>query len=98
MAALDPYVLILLLMAGLSWILIILAWALPKRPNVPGQKGGYKVEHLGLISGLGSFSIIALLLTGLLAVDNPIFPISVGAVLLLILLLALTEYFYWKGS
>jgi hypothetical protein len=97
-ASLDPYVFILLLTAGLSWILILMAWALPRRPQVPGRKGGYRIEHLGLISGLGSFSLMALLLTGLLAANNPIFPVSVGAVLLLILLLALAEYLYWKGS
>jgi hypothetical protein len=97
-AALDPYVFILLLIAGLSWVLILLAWALPRRQKVPRQKGGYRIEHLGLISGLGSFSIMALLLTGLLAVENPVFPVSVGAILFLILLLALAEYLYWKGT
>ncbi|MFQ5837641.1 MAG: hypothetical protein ACE5HJ_02525 [Thermoplasmata archaeon] len=98
MATLDPYVFILLLVAGLSWVLIVLAWALPRRKEVPRQKGGYRIEHVGLIAGLGSFSLIALLMTGLLEVDNPIFPVSVGAVLILILLLALAEYFYWREA
>ncbi len=97
MATLNPYVSILLLIAGISWLLMVMAWALPKRQRLPKGKRTYRVEYLGLISGLGSFSLMALLLTGLLEVQNPIFPISMGAILALILLLALIEYFYWKA-
>lgn len=85
-------------MAALSWLLLLLAWILGRRKLEPLGRPGYRVEHLGLISGLGSFSLLALLLTGMIDSENPIFLIAIGAMLALILLLAASEYLYWRRS